>query len=199
MFPSEWIITQQYHEKNFIVHSLLIQTLKQAEKNHELTVWNSNQRPLGTAPLPEVHANVKKNALNGNTQTGNSSGMGKRKRTKKPRGNVQKGKDISKPKNDSGNKTTCFRCGCYNHIAKKCRTPKHFVDLYMKSMGHTQNTQKHEAHFTSQALETGAMDPTPDGAGPSKTKTPPSEEEGSMDIDDMLMEYASNDIFGDLK
>jgi hypothetical protein len=69
----------------------------------------------------------------------------------------------------------------------------------MKSIGRTQNTQKYEAHFISQVLETGAMDPIPEGAGPSNTKTPPSEEEGSMDIDNMLVEYASNDIFGDLK
>jgi hypothetical protein len=119
-------------------------------------------------------------------------------RAKKPRGNVQKGEGISKPKNDSGNKTACFRCGCNNHIAKKCRTPKHLVDLYMKSVGRTQNTQKYEAHFASQVLENGAMDPILEGAGPSNAKTPPSAEEGSMDIDNMLVEYASNDIFGDL-
>jgi hypothetical protein len=76
MLPSERIITQQYREKNFTVYSSLIQTLKHAEKNRELTVWNSNQRPLGTAPLPEVHANVKKNGPNGNMQTRNSSGKG---------------------------------------------------------------------------------------------------------------------------
>jgi hypothetical protein len=43
---------------------------------------------LGTAPLPEVHANAKKNGLKGNIQTG----KGKHKRAKKPRGNVPKGK-----------------------------------------------------------------------------------------------------------
>ena len=68
----------------------------------------------------------------------------------------------------------------------------------MKSMGHTQTNQKHEAHFASQVLETGAMDPIPDEEGPSKTKTPTNEEEDSLDIDDMLVEYASNDIYGDL-
>ncbi|EAZ01008.1 hypothetical protein OsI_23042 [Oryza sativa Indica Group] len=117
---------------------------------------------------------------------------------KKQRGNAQKGKGNSKPNNDSGNKTACYRCGCYNYIAKKCRTPKHLVDLYMKSVGHTQTNQKHEAHFASQVLETRAMDPIPEGGGPSKTKTPANEEEGSLDIDDMLVEYSSNDIYGDL-
>ena len=68
----------------------------------------------------------------------------------------------------------------------------------MKFMGHTQNTQKHEAHFVSQVLETENMDPIPQGAGPSNTKTPPNEE-GSLDIDDMLVDFSSNNIFGDLK
>jgi hypothetical protein len=198
MLPSERIITQQYREKNFTVYSSLIQTLKQAEKNHELTVWNSNQRPLGTAPLPEVHANAKKNGPKGNIQTENSSSKGKRKRAKKPRGNVPKGKGISKPKNESSNKIACFRCGCNNHIAKKCRTPKHLVELYMKSVGRTPETKKYEAHFASQALETRAMDPIPHGAGTSNTKTPPSREEDFMDVDRMLVEYTSNDTYGDL-
>jgi hypothetical protein len=84
--------------KRIPVYSSLIQTLKQTEKNHELIVWNSNQRPLGTAPLPEVHANAKKNGPKGNIQTENFSSKGKRKRAKKPRGNVPKGKGISKSK-----------------------------------------------------------------------------------------------------
>ena len=68
----------------------------------------------------------------------------------------------------------------------------------MKSMRHTQNTQKHEAHFVSEVLETEDMDPIPQGAGTSNTKTPPNAE-GSFDIDDMLVDFSSNDIFGDLK
>jgi hypothetical protein len=82
MLPSERIITQQYRAKNFTVYYSLIQTLKRAEKNHEITVWNSNQHPLGTAPLPEVHANAKKNGPKGNIHTENSSSKGKRKRAK---------------------------------------------------------------------------------------------------------------------
>jgi hypothetical protein len=76
--------------------------------------------------------------------------------------------------------------------------PKHLVELYMKSMCRTPETKKYEAHFTSQALEIGAMDPIPHGAAPSNTKTPPSGEEDFMDVDKMLMECASNDTYGDL-
>jgi hypothetical protein len=67
-------------------------------------------------------------------------------------------------------------------------------------MGHTQNSRKYKAHFASQVSETGAMDPIPHGAGPSDIKTPPTKEDSmDIDIDNMLMEYSSNDIFGDLK
>jgi hypothetical protein len=59
---------------------------------------------MGTAPL-QVHANAKKNGPNGNIQIGNSSDKGKHNRAKKPLGNVPKGKDISKPKNESSNKS----------------------------------------------------------------------------------------------
>ncbi|XP_039851478.1 uncharacterized protein LOC120709922 [Panicum virgatum] len=86
MLPSEIILTLSYREKNFTDYALLILTLRQAEKNHVITIWNSQQRPMGTAPLPEVHANIKKSDQNGNTQSGGSTGKGKRKRTRKPRG-----------------------------------------------------------------------------------------------------------------
>ena len=74
---------------------------------------------MGTAPLPEVHANIKKSDQNGNTQSGGSTGKGKHKRTRQPRGKFQKGKGISKPKYDKNNKTSCYQCSCYNHVAKK--------------------------------------------------------------------------------
>jgi len=74
MLPSERILTLSYREKNFTDYALLIQTLRQAEKNHEITIWNSQRRPMGTAPLPEVHANIKKFDQNGNTQSGGSTG-----------------------------------------------------------------------------------------------------------------------------
>ena len=105
MLPSERILTLLYREKNFTDYALLIQTLRQAEKNHEITIWNSQQRPMGTVPLHEVHANIKQSAQNGKAQSGGSSGKGKRKRTRKPRGKFQKGKGVSKPKNDKNNKT----------------------------------------------------------------------------------------------
>jgi len=79
MLPSERILTLSYREKNFTDYALLIQTLRHVEKNHEITIWNSQQRPMGTAPLSEVHANNKQSGQNGKTQSGGSSGKGKHK------------------------------------------------------------------------------------------------------------------------
>ena len=79
MLPSERILTLSYREKNSTDYALLIQTLRQAEKNHEITIWNSQQRPMGTVPLPEVHANIKQSGQNGKTQSEGSSGKGKHK------------------------------------------------------------------------------------------------------------------------
>jgi hypothetical protein len=41
MLPSDRILTLSYHEKNFKDYALLIQTLHEAGKNHEMTIWNS--------------------------------------------------------------------------------------------------------------------------------------------------------------
>ena len=84
MLPSEQLITQQYREKGFTVYANLIQTLRQAEKNHELTVWNSQQRPPGTAPLPEVYV-TQKIARDGSSSHPRNHSGGKRKKFRKSR------------------------------------------------------------------------------------------------------------------
>ena len=55
---------------------------------------------METAPILEVHANIKQSGQNGKTQSEGSSGKGKHKWTRKPRGKFQKGKGISKPNFD---------------------------------------------------------------------------------------------------
>ena len=63
MLPSDRVLQKQYRAKNFEVYSKLIHTLSQAEKHDELLMKNHHKRPVGTAPLPEVH-NVQKKAKN---------------------------------------------------------------------------------------------------------------------------------------
>jgi hypothetical protein len=200
MLPAERILQQQYREKNYTVYSELIQTLLQAEKHHELTVWNSKQRPLGSAPLPEVHANAQgKPKFDGsfkNNQKG-FHGKIKHRRNKKKKSRVSnKGKHSFKKQND---KPICQKCGCYSHETKKCRTPSHLVDLYLKSVdrGRAAQGQRYEAHFNLQP------DNSREEAGcsqqvinePSNNVIP--DDKDQLHTENMIMEFASNDMFGD--
>jgi hypothetical protein len=59
MLPLDRILQHQYRARNYQHYSNLIRDLLQAEKHDELTLKNHHQRLVGTAPLPEVHFNVK--------------------------------------------------------------------------------------------------------------------------------------------
>lgn len=154
MLPAKRILQQQYRERHFTVYVELIQTLLQAEIHRELMLWNNQQRPLGSAPLPEVHANTQhkpKNDVHTKNYQRNSHGKNKHRHNKRQMPRVSnKGKNISKQRTD---KQHCQKCGCFNHIIKKYRTPSHLVDLYLKSMGHRCAAlgEKYEAHFNFQA------------------------------------------------
>ena len=144
MLPSKRILQQQYRERHFQVYSELIQTLLEAEKHSELMVWNNQRRPVGSAPLPEVHAYTQNKpkfdgGLSKTHPQGNSKkGKKQRRRNKKSQTRVSNnGKNISKHRND---KPVCQKCGCYSHTTKKCRTPCHLIDLYLKSVGRERAT-----------------------------------------------------------
>ena len=203
MLPSERILQQQYCERHFQVYFELIQTLLEAEKHSELMVWNNQHRPIGSAPLPEVHAYTqnkpKSNDISEkNYHQGNSNkGKNKRKCNKKSQNLVSNnGKNISKCKND---KPVCQKCGCYSHTTKKCCIQSHLVDLYLKSVGCGRATpgQKYEAHFNLRP------DTTREEAGCSQqVPIEPSNNiirggENLTDTGNMIVEYTSNDIFRD--
>ena len=80
---------------------------------------------------------------------------------------------------------------------RKCWTPKHLVDLYMKSAGDGPNNQEFEAHFTSLEMETGTSDQVPHRTGPSNATTSPTTEDEPLNVDDMIVDN-STDVFGDL-
>ena len=167
-------------------------------------VWNNQQRPVGYAPLPEVHAYTKNKSKFNDGSSKNyhqeNSKKGKKipKRNKKFQNRVSnKGKNISKNRSD---KPVCQKCGCYSHITKKCRTPNHLVDLYLKSVGRGRATQgqKYEAHFNYQPdttrKEASCSQQVPEE--PSRNPIPGGED---LATENMIVEYASNDIFGDLE
>jgi hypothetical protein len=79
------------------------------------------------------------------------------------------------------------------HFAATCRTPQHLVDLYLKSIREKkQKGPNCEAHFNDAKMEVGGSSSVPKESSDNNKPT--------MDLstDDMLIEYASGDMFGDL-
>ncbi|XP_015629521.1 uncharacterized protein [Oryza sativa Japonica Group] len=131
MLPEDRILTQQYRANNFQKHSLLIHTLTQAERHHELSLKNAQQRPPGSAPLPEVHFNVQNNAKNKKGFKGNSSNNPKNLTGKRKRNNNRrkfksrkkgKGKGKAPQPRSNGNK----HCNRTKKFSENPRFEAHF-------------------------------------------------------------------------
>ena len=102
MLPSYRVLRQQYRAKNLEVYSNLIHIFSQAEKHDELLLKNHHKRPVGSAPLPEVHNVQKKatsNKLNGPAPK-NKSGQCKHNRKQRPNSNKWK-RDNVRPTKDN--------------------------------------------------------------------------------------------------
>jgi hypothetical protein len=155
---------------------------------------NHHKHPTGAAPLPEVHSVQEKKKLKGS-----NSGDPKNKHEKQNFNKKQKSNHKGKPGGDAKDKndTKCHRCGTFNHFAKDCRTPKHFVVLYQKSLNDAARSKdkapRYEAHFNLAPVvtkEVGCSDNN-DNLDLMKEKLP--------STDDILLEFTSNDMFGDLE
>jgi hypothetical protein len=117
MLSSDNILQHQYRAKNYQTYSNLVHDLLQAEKHDELTLRNHHQRSFGSAPLPEVHYNMK----------GNEKGDGP-KNPQKKFGKFKKGKRNGKNMKNrakgqakgKGKTFTCHKCGGPNHFVRKC-------------------------------------------------------------------------------
>jgi hypothetical protein len=200
MLPADRVLQQQYRASNYTVYSQLIHTLTQAEKHDELLMKNHHKRPVGATPLPEVHNvqnNVKNKKFKGSTSGGPKNKPEKRKFNKKQKPN---GKNKQKGEGKSKNDNKCHRCGTYSHFAKDCRTPKHLVALYQKSLKEAKQGKAKEpgieAHFNL------ASEATKEVGCSSKTIVEAKNNnahqiENLPGRDDMIMEFTSNDMFGD--
>lgn len=195
MLPADRILQQQYRASKFQIYSQLIHTLTQAEKHDELLMKNHHKHPIGAAPLPEVHnvQNKPKNKFNGSHSKTKS---GQHKFNKKQMSNSYKwNRDSAKPKNDN----KCHRCGDFSHFAKNCRTPKHLVALYQKSLKMVKSAggAKFESHFNlaSEATqEVGCSTQVPKEQTNNKTLDI---EEKLPSTDNILLDFSSGDMFGD--
>jgi hypothetical protein len=101
-----------------------------------------------------------------------------------------------------GSNVMCQTCGGFKHTAVKCRTPKHLVALYQKSLGKDKKTQgsgsRYESHFsilTNSMFEAGYSSNDPQNPS---TEEPTFTVDDFMDSDNTMVEYASNNMFGDL-
>ncbi|KAK2438354.1 hypothetical protein QL285_006625 [Trifolium repens] len=162
---SNVLLQQQYREKGFKKYSDLISCLLVAEQNNELLMKNHEIRPTGAAPFPEVNAATHDH----HRQTrGRGRGHSRGHRQGRGRGNHlgrgnfknssshQKWKNEKNGKGKSGqsgktNENSCHRCGGKGHWARTCRTPKHLIDLYQRSL----KEKKIETHL---AYEDGDFD-----------------------------------------
>jgi hypothetical protein len=196
MHPSDRVLCNQYRKERHQVYSRLIHSLTQAEKNAELLLKNHHMRPTGSAALPEVHnvlnKQVNKRKFNGPPKNSPGSHNHGRNFTKnrrhKANKRARKNATISR---DNGK--FCHKCGCNTHFAATCRTPQHLVDLYLKSIREKkQKGPNCEAHFNDAKMEVGGSSSVP--------KESSDDNKPTMDLstDDMLIEYASGDMFGDL-
>jgi hypothetical protein len=110
--------------------------------------------------------------------------------------NMAKDQRKGKRKRKGKGKTFIYhKCGGPNHFAKKCRTRKHLVELYQKSIKeYNNNKRSYEAHFNDMAKEASTL-----GTIPSNPEMPKVMDINDMDMENTIVEYHSNDVFGDLK
>jgi hypothetical protein len=117
MLPLDRILQHQYRAKNYQTYSDLVHDLIQAEKHDELTLRNHHEHYVGSAPLPEVHHNVKVNEI-GDGSNNHHKKFGKSKKGKRNDKNMKnRAKGEGKGK---GKAFTCHKCGGPNHFARNC-------------------------------------------------------------------------------
>jgi hypothetical protein len=192
MLPSDRILQHQYRAQNYQNYSDHIHDLLQAKKYDELTLRNHHQHSVDSAPLPEVHHNVKGNEkIDGsNNHQKKFDKFKKGKRNGKNKNNRAKGHGKGKEK-----AFTCHKCGGPNHFAKKCQTPKHLVESYQRSLKESNNTKRsYEAHFNDETKEA-----TTSGTIPWNPELPKMMHNDDMDMENTIVEYSSNDVFRGLK
>jgi hypothetical protein len=184
------ILQHQYCVKNYQTYSDLVHDLLQAEKHDER---NHHQHSVGSAPLSEVHHNVKGNEKG----DGSNNHHKKFDKFKKDKHNGKNMKNRARGQGkDKGQSFTCHKCGGPNHFARKCRTPKHLVKLYQKSLKESNNNKRsYEAHFNDMIKEGTTLRTMPLNL----EIMPKLTDNDDMDMENTIVKYNSNDMFGELK
>jgi hypothetical protein len=102
-------------------------------------------------------------------------------------------KNITKGKG-KGKAFKCHKCGGPNHFAKKCWTLQHLVELYQKSLKEANGAKRsYEAHFNDVSKEATML-----GTKEGDPKIPRMTDKEDIDMENTIVEYNWNDVFGDL-
>jgi hypothetical protein len=110
--------------------------------------------------------------------------------TAKNMNNRAKGQEKGK-----GKAFTCHKCGGPHHFARKYRIPKHLVELYQRSLKESNNAKRsYEVHFNDVTKEATTL-----GTIHLNLELPKLMNNDDMDMKNTIVEYNSNDVFGDLK
>jgi hypothetical protein len=114
----------------------------------------------------------------------------------RPNSNKRK-KDNAKFKNDN----KCHRCGDFSYFAKNCRASKHLVALYQKSLKEAKpaGDTRYEKHFNlaSKAVQKeGCSNQAPKEQVNNNSINI---QENLPSTDNMLLDFGSRDMFGDLE
>jgi hypothetical protein len=101
-----------------------------------------------------------------------------------------------------GSNVQCRACRDFKHTTEKCRTPKHLVALYQKSLGKDKKAQGsgsgYKAHFsipTNSMFGAGCLSKDPQNPS---TDEPTLTADDYMDSGNTMVEYTSNDMFDDI-
>jgi hypothetical protein len=201
LLPSNQVLQHQYRARDYQNYVDIIRDLLQAKKHDELTIKNHHQCHIGAASLPKIHHNEQKSS------SSKDNNPKKNGRSARHRRNRHKNRQLSKMvkkygTRSKGSNVQCRACGAFKHTAENCRTPKHLVALYQKSLGKDKKSQGsgsgYEAHFSIPINSTFEADCL------SKDPQNPSTDEPTLTVDDYMdsnntiVEYASNDMFRDL-
>lgn len=130
------ILHQQYHQRNFPSLFYVIQ--------YSTSSWKTQQNSINWFGATHYLSNKE----DANKQP---SRKFKGKGNHKKEGNhmvPHKGKDIPKDKIDKWKLSQKY--GCYGYITKKCCTPSHLVDLYLKNDSRDRPNQGYETHLNFQ-------------------------------------------------
>ncbi|XP_073138958.1 uncharacterized protein [Henckelia pumila] len=144
---SNMLLQQKYRERGFKMYSKLISCLLVAEQNNELLMKNNQLLPTVSTPFlyangtafPEANANSAQNHYN---ESRRGHGRGQRRNYHQRIGKKHKTSHLPwNSNNEEANEKSskkfedkCYRCGVEGHWSRTCRTTKHLMDLYQKSM-----------------------------------------------------------------